>query len=247
VKLVTYNILAQPYVRPERYVGCSADALAAGPRRRRLLARVGGLDADLLALQEVDAPTFAALDAALPHAGAHAPKDGRPDGCAVFSRLPLLAHDVLHYVAHDPGYDHLAQRVVVELGSHRLVLGNTHLRWQRRDTPASSHQGLAQMTELLDWLDGCPGDVHVVVGDLNAEPGALPLRAAESRGYRAIRPVGRVPTALINGNRRCLDHVLVRGPLDALALSPTPVDRRQPIPSTTEPSDHVPVAVRLGM
>lgn len=63
--LCTYNILADGYINPAWYTGVPAALLQPAPRRAALLRRVTGLDADVLCLQEVEAPVFQALLAEL--------------------------------------------------------------------------------------------------------------------------------------------------------------------------------------
>ena len=70
----TYNVLAQCYVRPDRYRTSPAEALEPTSRRARLLARIEGLGSDLLCLQEVEPDIYEALRARLDstHASAYA-------------------------------------------------------------------------------------------------------------------------------------------------------------------------------
>ena len=245
---LTYNVLAQAYVRPSRYRGCQADALAGAPRRALLLTKIPALDADLLCLQEVEPELFAALMAAMPaHAGVFEQKHGRPDGCATFYRrdhFELVTSHPLHYRACEPEHDHLALLTLLRCDAGELLVANTHLRWQPEDTPPAQHLGLQQFEELLAACDAHPASAQLLAGDLNALSRSPVLAAAKRAGLqlgaRSLRPWD---TALINGRRRKLDYLL-HGP----RLRPSPRELPQlsasrPIPSLREPSDHLPLLV----
>src|SRR5690606_39103337 len=103
---VSYNILANAYVEPDRYPLSTAADLEPVARRSRLLASLRELDADLYCLQEVEADAHADIAAALGPAfeSVVALRPNRPDGCASFwrrDRFALEGHEVLHYRASD--------------------------------------------------------------------------------------------------------------------------------------------------
>eukprot|EP00965_Chrysotila_dentata_P262193 6214498-Pleurochrysis_carterae.AAC.1 len=56
LRVVSYNVLAQSLLNqtPQLYSNCSANALDAGLRRQRLVHLISNLDADIVALQEVE-------------------------------------------------------------------------------------------------------------------------------------------------------------------------------------------------
>ena len=98
------------------------------------------------------------------------------------------------------------------------------------------------MLELLDHLG--PGPL-IVAGDLNSLSEGPAVRAALARGLRlACRRQRPWDTCNIGGRRRKLDYLLYR----PAHLDPTPAPRPRlrrddPLPSLTQPSDHLPVAV----
>ncbi len=152
----TYNILADAYVRPDRYPLSPPAALAPAPRRQLLLARIAALDVDLLCLQEVEPAAHAAIAERLGdgYLGVHAPRRRRPDGASLFirrGRFALTRDDTLHYTSR--GSDaQLALIADLTIGTHRLQVVCTHLQWCRDDTPAEAHIGRAQLSELLDRM-----------------------------------------------------------------------------------------------
>ncbi len=249
--IVSYNILAQSYVQPDRYVGCAPKPLEARARLRLVVERVVGLQAAVVCLQEVEPTVFHALQAALPgHSGWYAPKHGRPDGLATFVRgFAVDHHRVVHFQHSDDGYDHIGQFMVLSGPGGTLRLGNTHLRWQRNDTPPARHQGVLQLAELLQALDTLP-ECHaprVVCGDLNANAGSPVLRLARDRGLQRTAQGDRPQdTARINNRFRRLDWVLVDPALTGRERSLPNLHTVGAMPGRTEPSDHLPLQVDLS-
>ncbi|EOD32199.1 hypothetical protein EMIHUDRAFT_352683 [Emiliania huxleyi CCMP1516] len=97
LRVCSYNVLAQTHLETHShlYRGAPPDALDGPTRLARLISQLAGLGADVLALQEVEPPVFAALSQAL---GAYGVRGvykqrtgaGQPDGVAVFLRTPRL-------------------------------------------------------------------------------------------------------------------------------------------------------------
>lgn len=246
--LLTWNILAQAYVRPDRYPHSTPDALAPGPRRERVLDHLAAHAADVLCLQEVDPDVFeAALEALPDHEGFYVARRERPDGSAVLHRrsLEVLDREALHYAAADPGRDDVAAIVTLAVGDRRLGVVSTHLRWQPRTTPREAHVGRRQLLEVLDRAQGSSVSAWLVAGDFNALSESVVLQAALERGYRlSCRSQRPWDTVNIGGRRRKLDYVLYTPD----ALEPHPgrlptLERSTPMPSAEHPSDHLPLEV----
>src|SRR5437016_199860 len=88
ITVVTYNVLADAYIRRDYYPDTPPAALEPDVRSKALLDRITSWNADVLCLQEVQAGTYPALqDRLSEHDGAYARKTGgKPDGCAMFIR-----------------------------------------------------------------------------------------------------------------------------------------------------------------
>lgn len=244
--IVTYNVLADAYVKPERYRGCEAIALEPATRRTRLLEEISAFDVDVLCLQEVELDLFRDLEVCLrDHVGHYAPKPGRPDGLATFLRISAGPVRALHYASVEPGYPHLAQIFEVDVDGRELRIGHTHLRWQPRSTAPERHLGRLQLHELLEALG--TDAPRLVVGDLNALSESVVLRDAERNGLSvAARRLRPWDTALIEGRRRKLDYVLYEEAHMIPHPHPmAPLSRDRPIPSFEHPSDHLPLRVDL--
>jgi mRNA deadenylase 3'-5' endonuclease subunit Ccr4 len=247
----TYNILADAYVRPDRYRGCLPEALASGPRRALLLDRIAALDVDLLMLQEVEPAVHQAITQRLgeDYVGVFAQRHGRPDGASLYARrscMSLERHDVLHYQTHAKGDDQLALLGHLRAGTRRLLVASTHLQWCPDNTPAEQHIGRAQLIELLEHMHAADADAtSILAGDLNATSRSSVLDAATERGLvLSARDQRPWDTCNANGRPRKLDYLLIR-PDD---LEPHPgtlmrLHRDTPLPSLTEPSDHLPLRV----
>jgi mRNA deadenylase 3'-5' endonuclease subunit Ccr4 len=247
----TYNILADAYVRPARYRGCSAESLAPGPRRRLLLDRIAALDVDLLCLQEVEPAAHQAIAERLGDAyvGVFAQRRGRPDGSSVFARrtrASLDDHAVLHYRAHQSGDDQLALLCRLRIGDRRVLIASTHLQWCPDETPLEQHIGRAQMIELLDHLHGMDDEaIWIVAGDLNATSRSSVVAAALDRGL-SLSARDQRPWDTCNANRRPrkLDYLLIRvGQLEPHPDTLPRLSRDTALPSSSEPSDHLPLRV----
>jgi mRNA deadenylase 3'-5' endonuclease subunit Ccr4 len=248
---VTYNVLAQSYVRRDHYPRSPPDALDPSRRHALLLARIEELDADLLCLQELEPPSYEALRARLgaTHHAAYAQRRDRPDGSAIFarrSRFGWAGHDVLHYQAHRPDTDDLALVAALTIGSETLRVVSTHLTWQPESTLPAEHLGHRQMLELLAFRDASARtDVWIFAGDFNAISQSALVTAALERGMdescRSQRPWD---TTAINGRPRKIDYLL----FSTGRLTPQPgvlpkLHRDSVLPSLTEPSDHLPLRV----
>lgn len=239
--LATWNVLADAYVRRERSPGVDPALLRPAARRAAILTRASGLDADLLCLQEVEEPCFAALRAHLAplgYTGTWCPKTGgRPDGCATFWRGRTATAERV-FVQPD-GSHHVAQATDFP----DLVVVTTHLKWNPPAAPPAEQWSLRQAEALVAWLRADPRPV-LVCGDFNVEPGHAALAAFASGGLHdvfagALRP----HTCCANGHTAKVDHVLARG----LTVRPAPRQFDQAgtsaLPSSAEPSDHVPLLV----
>ena len=249
--VVTWNILADAYIKTGRYDHVPPWALEPPRRRALLLQQIRELDCDLYCLQEVEPGAFSDIEAELSasHDGLYEQKRGKPDGSAIFFRrsaLSLERHTSLHFRATEPGYDHLALVAFLRAkGGQRLALVSTHLRFSSE--PRERHLGAAQMSEILELrrreLPQWP--CWLVCGDMNSTSDGPPIALAREAGLdlscRSQRPWD---TVNINGRRRKLDYLL----MTPGALSPAPrplpaLQRDTPMPSGLYPSDHLPLAV----
>jgi mRNA deadenylase 3'-5' endonuclease subunit Ccr4 len=254
--VASYNVLATAYIRRRYYPRTPAALLDPGQRIPALAERIEGLGADLLCLQEVDEATFAALAprlAALGYEGHRAEKGGnRPDGCASFlktSRFVLRDVRRLAYADADAGAapsGHVALLVVAEHEGRRLGLANTHLKWDAPETAPARQWGLRQVRELSAALaaQAPPCEASILCGDLNATPDSAVLAALREAGFADPHDAAAF-TCNSNGVAKKIDYVLHTRGLIASPMPLPPIDDLTPLPSTTQPSDHLALLARF--
>jgi mRNA deadenylase 3'-5' endonuclease subunit Ccr4 len=255
--VASWNILADPYIRPHFYPGVDPARLDPEWRRPAVLTRAAQLDADLLCLQEVEPVMFEALQMLLRRLGNEgwlALKSERQEGCAVFARKPTLTLGGVHTIHFadgrgGPDTGCLAVVLILEHEGRRLGVAGTHLKWDPPGTPTEERRGLRQAQQLvadLPRLDPtCPA--WLVCGDLNAVPEDPVLQTFRTAGYAdafAVRPADW--TCNSEKRPRRIDFLLSSGPLRAEPLPPPPLPETTPLPCPEEPSDHRPIMARFS-
>ncbi|RKI40798.1 hypothetical protein D7Y27_19925 [Corallococcus sp. AB004] len=254
LRIASYNILADAYIKPEWFPRTPADLLRPRSRHALLARRIVGLDAGIVCLQEVEPDSFAALqDALKPHGylGVMAQKQqDRPDGCAVFHRLGQSLGHRAHYFSDrlEDGRisGHLALVVDFDVSGERLRVACTHLRWDRPDRPVGQHQGMQEATELIDeMIRKDPQALWIVCGDFNARPGEPLVQAFEAAGLRDAYAGRHQPTCNANGIPKSIDFLFHSSALRAQPDALPALEEQTPMPSEQEPSDHLPISARL--
>ena len=238
---MSWNVLADAYVRREYYPHTPPEVLDRAKRRRAVGDRIAKLaGADVICLQEIDSALFALAEEILPSAsGRLFRKRGRGEGCAIFVRRELAADLEWREIVFSDRSGHVA--LGCTFGG--LTVANTHLKWEPEGTPAESHRGRVQLAEVLDaW----PSGSRIVCGDFNAEPDSDVLELARSRGLvDAYASLPDAYTCNSNGKKKRIDFILCTNDF-VPTPSPVPViDDDTPLPSELEPSDHVAIEARL--
>lgn len=252
--VTSYNVLADAYIRPERYPGVPASVLAPERRRAALVRRIEALAGDVICLQEVEPDTLQALGARLGPRGyeAHYARKGgdRPDGCATFFKrrtFALQEVQTLYYrdgQGADPDSGHVALTLLLERAGRNVAVANTHLKWDPPGTPVADQQGYRQVAELLGQREAgkasCPA--WILCGDFNVTPESDVVRMLLQQGldyaHRKRAPVG---TCIANRRARMIDYLFYTRALQARPLALSPLDDETPLPSSAEPSDHLAV------
>lgn len=241
IRVVSWNVLADAYVKDEYYPHTPPEVFERAKRRKAVIDRLEKLsDVEVLCLQEVDGTLFALAQERLKQTtGHHFKKRGKGEGVAIFERTALSPDPKFKEHAFKDMSGHVALGVTF---ADTTVI-TTHLKWAPEHTPVGEHPGLAQLTDLLDtW----PTGVRVVCGDFNATPGSDVLALAKERGLKDAY-VSRDDAFTCNSNRKRkrIDYILHTGDFSA-SPSPLPsVGDDTPLPSESEPSDHLPIEARL--
>jgi mRNA deadenylase 3'-5' endonuclease subunit Ccr4 len=245
--VLSYNVLANAYVRREWYSATLDSLLAPGARTAALAARIAGFDAEVICLQEVEEDVFGALAATLAgYRGQWLQKGaGKPDGCATFSRLLPGSFARLRYTDET---GHVALIAVVKLGGRRVAIANTHARWSPPETPPADHLGGRQLLELVERRSEVAPDVDdwLICGDLNTSPESDAIQRLLDAGFvDCFADQPHAYTCNSNGAPKRIDFILATAGLDHVAIAPPVITADTALPSDIEPSDHLPIAVDL--
>lgn len=253
LSVLSWNMLASAYARPEHYPYTPAPILDKRTRDAAVLARlVRDATCNLLCLQEVEPAMFAAakthLDAR--YEGHFLQKQGRPEGCAIFVERSV-GRPTFRELVYGDGTGHVAVGAVIDRidGIGAIGVASTHLRWQAADVPPDERLGRAELTELLDaWVTPDAAVPWIICGDLNAEAGSPVLGVAFARGFRdAYASLPDACTSNANAKRKRIDFIL-HAPV--FVATPTPlavITDVTPLPSADEPSDHLAIRATLTL
>jgi endonuclease/exonuclease/phosphatase family metal-dependent hydrolase len=241
LRVVSWNVLADAYVRDEYYPRCNPSLFDRATRRRRVLERLTKYAAaEVICLQEVDTALFGLAEEALGSAtGRHFRKRGRGEGCAIFVSRAASEEPSFRELVFSDLSDHVA------LGATFAGLSviTTHLKWEPATTTPAEHRGIAQLGEILDaWSTGS----RIVCGDFNATPTSEVVAVALSRGLvDAYASMNDAYTANSNETKKRIDYIFHSPDLRA---TPTPIPvitDETPLPSDTEPSDHLAIEATI--
>jgi endonuclease/exonuclease/phosphatase family metal-dependent hydrolase len=251
--LLSWNVLADAYARPEYFLRTAPALLAPGARTPALVERLVASAADIICLQEVEAPVFSAVREGLGEGyAAHflCKGLGKPDGCATFvraERLEVTSFRPLPYAEKPSPSGHLALLLTLRAGAQAVGVATTHLKWAPPGTAPHDHWATQQLRELVAALE--PGLPWLVCGDFNVGPEDEALGFLRAAGLRDAYAgaSNQAPTANPNGRARRIDFVFAAPALAAEPLPLPAIDDATPLPSATEPSDHLCIGVRFSV
>jgi len=256
--IATYNILADAYVKRDRYPFVPEEFLEPASRRSALLSHLVKLDCDLLCLQEVERTAFAAIEAhlvPLGYRGFYFQKGGhRPDGCATFYRKAMFDLKVvagLEYADARQGSGpsgHIAQLLSLDSEAGRVGIANTHLKWDPPGRPRGEQYGYRQATQLLQKRDkqvpGCAA--WIICGDFNTSPDSEVIAMIERAGFKFTHDgLTDAYSANANGRVRLIDYLFYSEALRAEPLPLPSIDKQTALPGPNQPSDHLALAARF--
>jgi len=250
LSVATYNLLADAYIKPEHYPLVAPEDFLPENRHPKLDARVATLDTDVICAQEIDHATFRRLDDRLRPRGyrgrwAHR-GGGKPDGCATFVRAPWTMKAFVVFDFDDgprKPSNRIATFAAIAHGPHVAAIVNVHLEWHKPDAPEEQRHGLHQATQLLTRLAG--QRAAVVCGDFNVRPDDEIVELFRKAGFIDPHPAA-FATFNLGGSPRKIDFILHSSDLAATPSPTTAVRADTPLPSSTEPSDHVPLIATVA-
>jgi CCR4-NOT transcription complex subunit 6 len=243
--VMSWNVLADAYVRAEYYPYSDAALLAPGARTAAILARISDRDAAVVCLQEVEPALVGALEATFGarYAVCFAPKRGRPDGVAMLVRRELDLAGTRELVFADGRGAEDSGHVALIAEIEGVTVATTHLRWDPPGTPRELRWAVAQADELAALARG-PG-ACVVCGDLNLADDDPVLASLAAAGLCDAYAAAPSPTANANGRAKRIDYLLYTPSLSAIPAPLPAIDDTTPLPSAEEPSDHLAIAARF--
>jgi mRNA deadenylase 3'-5' endonuclease subunit Ccr4 len=256
--IASYNILAEAYIKPERYPGIPPAILAPQWRRPALVRHIAGLNAQVICLQEAEPDLFATLLAHLQsrgYQGHFAQKTDRPDGCATFVRTDTLPIQAVHAHAyteggpHEPASGHVALVVTLRWQDRLVAVANTHLKWHPPGTPPAQQWGLRQITELLARRHVLAPDAAawVICGDFNVTPDSEVAALLRQEGWiDTYREREHMRTCNTNRRARRIDYLWHTPNLTSRPFPLRAITDDSALPSSEEPSDHIAILASIG-
>lgn len=251
IGIATWNILADHHIQPDLYPRSPVHILRPGARRWPIAERVHRLarspEIDFVFLQEVDgymARQFTDMATSNRWTVYYAPtrSDGA-EGCLVLACGGWRVHEI-EVLPYQSAAGNNAQHLLVGRGPDRSIdLYHTHIRWGSEETFILQRQ----VTELIGWA-GEQTRPTVILGDLNITPTTTMLADLVNSGFDDTHRNEDVCSALLfNATRLRLDYILTRAMSGVpIVLGDNAIDDGQPIPTPTNPSDHLPIAATLS-
>lgn len=248
MRLVTWNVLADAYVRADYYPRTPPRLLTSGVRTGPVVDMIEAATADVFCLQEVEPRLVTVARKRLAGWTVHFEgKRGKPDGVALLARPGVAVTDLAGLAFADGDGDrdasgHVALLATVGVDGLAVQLATTHLRWDKPGTPFGERWAVRQVRELGTRLRA----PAIVCGDLNVEPTDPVYAALTGAGYIDPFATTNPATANPNGRAKRIDYVLHTAELHAVIETPLRVTDDTALPSDAMPSDHVPLVVELG-
>jgi mRNA deadenylase 3'-5' endonuclease subunit Ccr4 len=256
--VASYNVLASAYVQYALYRRTPKMVLDPAWRIPALVQHVTDLATDVICLQEVEMSTFAALQSrlsSLGYASQYTRKTGgRPDGCAIFYRrhaFELIAARVVEYAdgaQEEANSGYIALLVLLRAAGRIVGIANTHLTWDPPDTTSTAKLGYRQALQLLNecrtMAPSCDG--WLICGDLNATPDSEIIATLERAGFQyAHAGLAQTYTCKVNGEVKMIDYLFHSPEFRAEPDSVVEISDQTVLPSSEQPSDHLPIVARF--
>lgn len=256
LKVVSYNILAKSYVRPQWYPNNDPALLQWDQRSLALCKKISAFGADIICLQEVEPDAFDLFNNALSPLGYHgiyAQKGNkRPDGCATFiktNQISFIESYTLYYQDRDQDpihSGHLAIISTIKFNNRLIKLVNTHIRWVDKKLVIENSTGYRQIKELLEQYFQPDNKISwILCGDLNSEENSKIIKEIKSYGFKDAYEDNKQYTANANQRAKRIDYIFYTAPLIAIPESIPTIDNFTLLPSLIEPSDHLSIMVNF--
>ena len=254
IKVASYNVLANSYIKLEWYTRSNPEVLQWENRKNLLTKKITEINADIICLQEVETDAFEVLENSLKksYSGVYYKKGyDKPDGCATFFRkdkLSLKNEHAVYYSDEAKGKinsGHLALVLDFEFDVGMLRVANTHLKWDNKNK--GRHLGYKQITELID--SHIKKDSHsygwVMCGDFNAQPNSFVIKEVLKNNFEDAYANKEQPTCNPNGRAKRIDFIFHSTQIVSSPTKLPTIEDTTPLPSEVEPSDHLAIMAEL--
>lgn len=251
LNLVSYNILANSYVKPQWFSKADKDILDWEVRKEFLYQKIINFHADVLCLQEVEPAVYAELNEILAgqgYSGDYQKKSGKPEGCATFVKTQheFLGSEVIYYhqnTARTSG--HLALVTCLGWQGKIIKIMNTHIKWDKSSPDTYEHIGYHEVLELLAYAQTNQGLGLIICGDFNAQANSDLIQEIIRHDFVDVYAAEPKFTSNSNQKAKRIDYIFVNKYLDVRAESIVDIDDQTILPTKNEPSDHLAIRARI--
>jgi endonuclease/exonuclease/phosphatase family metal-dependent hydrolase len=257
ITVVSYNILAIAYTKPNYFPYASQEVLSWEFRYKNLVRELTELNADVLCLQEVD--MYEQLRDALHPLGYSSvflQRTGRrKDGCATFYKsfkLTLVKETLLcfnDFCTEELRQDNVALFLQLQKkDGESLFIGNTHLYYKDERVKRQQASDIVREAKKLS-------DTNVLIcGDYNTSENSFVYNYMHEQGLQSLYHQNEIksvansicPYTSFGGRPLDLDYIfaspdVVPKTIQVMRLP----DKRLALPNHYHSSDHVPIAVTI--
>jgi mRNA deadenylase 3'-5' endonuclease subunit Ccr4 len=254
LKITTYNALADANTHSDWYAHIQPSILQWESRQEALIAHITSFQSDIICLQEIEPAFYQRLLQRLEsrgYDGLYVRKlSNRPDGLALFYKsksLKVTNEEILYFArsSEEGGMWRPAQIIQFELGGKRCGLINLHLAWDAQGEVAA-----AQLNQLLEEIIKPRSTVEswILCGDFNSTPESSAIELLRRSGFRYADEGAEQITCSLPHFAGKIDYIFYStNRLKATATRIAEVSFGTPLPSPTEPSDHLAVTARISV
>lgn len=256
--LVSYNVLADSYIKTEWYPHADKALLQNDARREFLLETIKAQNADVYCLQEVELDFVVYLDEQLSAEGYqsfYSPKDhDKPDGCATLIRTESFEFIAQQRWFYEDARDsegensgHVALILHVLFKKRPVTIINTHLKWSGSSDDLMDQWAYRELKHLLsnhrEWRR--KNESRIIVGDFNLEPQSEVLQLLYDAGFHDAHAGSEQATCFANGAPKRIDYIFHDKDFESEGEAPREISADASLPSRDCPSDHCPVKAKL--
>ena len=242
MRLCTYNILANAYIKHARKSGVLPQFCEWEYRRERLLeyieTAVSSNTSLIVGLQEVDAEFSEQLRSLFPNfQHLYSKRKHSVDGLHTLlsADFSMQNYQSLHLMNEQKIERRVAQIIDCKRANQEMRLVNVHLDYD----PVGKQDGFLQQHQLLNRLNDSSALPTLIFGDFNMDDSSKTFGLTVHSGFQAIPT--QSPTCYVNGQWSRVDHIFHTDDINIHHVH-IPSDIDSIIPNAQWGSDHLPIA-----